>query len=178
MDARNAEGDIIGRGQAAAAIAAGANTVRVTVKPLPGNGDIRLRLQWPTGELDSPAVSGTLLNSSGSQAAMSFAVGAASGQALYSQSKPAGYYIVQFRLTDHGTLKYAKALALRVVAGQTTEEVITLSTDELGEKEQTAPPTADITGGNFNSVQTVRLNTATAGSGDYLYHRWHPAIGK
>ena len=166
VDSRNADGEIIGRGEAEATIRAGGNTISVTVRPLPGIGTLKIAINWPNGALDGAAISGTLQKNGANPVDINFTIAGNSG--VYGPiSRSAGYYIMEYRLTEHGILQYARAHALRIVANQTTQETITLSADDLVEKEQAAMPTVDVPGGSYSAAQTVRLSTATAGADIY-----------
>ena len=166
VDSRNADGEIIGRGEAEATIRAGGNSVSVTVRPLPGIGTLKIAINWPNGALDGAAISGTLQKNGANPVDINFTIAGNSG--VYGPvARSAGYYIMEYRLTEHGILQYARAHALRIVANQTTQETITLSADDLVEKEQAAMPTVDVPGGSYSAAQTVRLSTATAGADIY-----------
>ena len=166
VDSRNADGEIIGRGEAEATIRAGGNTISVTVRPLPGIGTLKIAINWPNGALDGAAISGTLQKNGANPVDINFTIAGNSG--VYGPvARSAGYYIMEYRLTEHGILQYARAHALRIVANQTTQETITLSADDLVEKEQAAMPTVDVPGGSYSAAQTVRLSTATAGADIY-----------
>jgi hypothetical protein len=125
VDALNAAGTIIGRGQQVATILTGQNTpVSVTVKPLNGYGTLSLTVTWNSAAVGSPAIEAQLVPAgSGSTLNLSFSsstVGSVTTATSSSSTIPTGYYTLVLQLKDSGTLVMGAVEAVRIVKDQVT----------------------------------------------------------
>ena len=76
---RNADGEIIGRGEAEADISEGDNSVTVSVIPLRDNGTLKIAINWPSGTLDGAQISGTLRKNGTNPVDINFTIAGNSG---------------------------------------------------------------------------------------------------
>ena len=121
VDALNAAGTIIGRGQQAATIQTGQNTpVSVTVKPLDGYGTLNLTVIWNPAAVGIPTISAQLVPAAGSTLDLSFS-SSTPGTGTYSSSTiPTGYYTLVLQLQDNGVLVMGAVETVRIVKDQVT----------------------------------------------------------
>lgn len=131
VEALNAGGTLIGRGQATIDLAAGAaQTVTIQIAPIEGSGILQLTVAWTAADIPAPAVSARLLAPAGSAIPLAFSLGA--GRATCSQpSVPTGYYTLEVKLMDGGKELAGAVEVVRIVNGQTTSGSFTFNGTSL-----------------------------------------------
>ena len=119
-NALNADGAVIGRGQAAVTIQTGQTaTLTISVVPLAGNGTLSLSVTWPESQVDDPSILATLTPPSGPETHLSFSV--SGGQGTFSSTTiPAGYQTLTLQLRDNDIAVMGAVEVVRIVAGQMT----------------------------------------------------------
>jgi hypothetical protein len=102
VKAFNLGGDIIGTGSTNAVIQAGKSTSsNLTVNIIAGNGTLNLTASWPTIELVSPSLSGTLNPITGDSIPITFIAGGTPGTYEFSSfAIPSGSYTLELLLKD------------------------------------------------------------------------------
>ncbi len=121
VDALNAAGTIIGRGQGAATVRVGqTQALNITVTPLDGYGTLDLTVLWTPADTENPSVEAQLVPPSGSIIDLIFSI-TAPGTATYSNSTiPTGYYTLVLQLKDSGLLVMGAVDMVRIVKDQIT----------------------------------------------------------
>ena len=121
VDALNAAGAVIGRGQQAATVQTGQNTpISVTVKPLDGYGTLNLTVIWNSAAVGTPSIDAQLIPAAGSTLNLSFD-SSSPGTGTYSSSTIAtGYYTLILQLQDNGVLVMGAVEVVRIVKDQVT----------------------------------------------------------
>jgi len=120
VNALNADGTLIGSGQAAATVHTGqTTTVAISVVPLTGNGSLNLTVSWTASQVETPSIVASLTPPTGPTTPLSFSV--SGSQATYSSTTiPAGYQTLTVQLMDNGIAVMGAVEVVRIVAGQTT----------------------------------------------------------
>ena len=128
VEALNAAGTIIGRGQGTVTVHAGQTvSLQITVAPLTGFGSLQLTVNWAAADTESPAVTARLLPSSGTAIDLGFTI-QSPGTALCSKTGIAtGYYTLTLELRDNGVLVMGAVEVVRIVKDQTTSGVFDFS---------------------------------------------------
>jgi hypothetical protein len=128
VEALNADGTIVGRGQGTIAVEAGKTvSLQVSVMPLTGFGSLQLTVNWTAADTQSPAVTGRLLPSSGTAIDLSFTI-QSPGTAVCSKANiGTGYYTLTVELRDGGVLAMGAVEIARIVKDQTTSGVFDFS---------------------------------------------------
>ncbi len=121
VEALNAAGTVIGRGQQTTTVVTGQNTaVGVAVRPLDGYGTLDLKVTWNPAAVAVPAIKAQLVPATGATLNLSFNSTAA-GTATYSSSTvPTGYHSLVLQLQDNGVLVMGAAETVRIVKDQVT----------------------------------------------------------
>ena len=117
--ARNAGGTVIAMGSAAVSVNEISTTfVTITVTPLSGNGTLSIIITY--SGLSDPLLEGTLTTPGGYVRGLSN-ISYGSGSASWTDSSlPAGYYILSLFLKNSGVPVWGAAVAVRILAGETT----------------------------------------------------------
>ena len=120
VNAMNADGTLIGSGQAAASVHTGqTTTVAISVVPLTGNGALNLTVSWTASQVETPSIVASLTPPVGSATPLSFGING--NQATYSSTTiPAGYQTLTVQLMDNNIAVMGAVEVVRIVAGQTT----------------------------------------------------------
>jgi hypothetical protein len=120
VNAMNADGTLIGSGQAAASVHTGqTTTVAISVVPLTGNGTLNLTVSWTASQVEIPSIRASLTPPSGSATYLSFSINGS--QATYSSTTiPAGYQTLTVQLLDNNVPVMGAVEVVRIVEGQTT----------------------------------------------------------
>jgi hypothetical protein len=130
IDARNAAGVIVGRGEAAVQIrAASVTSATIDIRPLSGTGTLSLVVRWTRGaHRNITSQSALTALSTGVDLAPAFSPDAPGNPSRVSYSNAAieaGYYLLSVRLSDAEGFFWGIAEAVRIVAGQSTEKTWT-----------------------------------------------------
>ena len=120
VNAMNADGTLIGSGQAAASVDTGqTTTVAISVVPLTGNGTLNLTVSWTASQVETPSIVASLTPPTGPATTLSFSING--NQATYSSTSiPAGYQTLTVQLMDNNIAVMGAVEVVRIVAGQTT----------------------------------------------------------
>ena len=139
VNALNADGTVIGQGQAVATVSIGQNTtLAITVVPLGGTGDLDLSVTW-TASLQNPSIQASLVPPSGPSIGLNFAV--SGNQASYSGSSIAGgYYTLTLQLLEGSFPVMGAVEVVRIVSGQTTSGAYDFSNVNMGTIEVNITP--------------------------------------
>ena len=139
VNALNADGTLIGQGQAVATVSVGQDTtLAVTVIPLGGTGDLNLSVTW-TASLQFPSIQASLVPPSGSATSLDF--GISGTQASYSGSTiAAGYYTLTLQLLENNIPVMGAVEVVRIVSGQTTLGTYDFSNVNMGTIEVNITP--------------------------------------
>ena len=139
VNALNADGTVIGQGQAVATVTIGQNTtLAITVVPLGGTGDLDLSVTW-TASLQNPSIQASLVPPSGPSIGLNFAV--SGNQASYSGSSIAGgYYTLTLQLLEGSFPVMGAVEVVRIVSGQTTSGAYDFSNVNMGTIEVNITP--------------------------------------
>ena len=139
VNALNADGTLIGQGQAVATVSIGQNTtLAITVIPLGGTGDLDLSVTW-TASLQNPSIRASLVPPSGPSIGLNFAV--SGNQASYSGSSIAGgYYTLTLQLLEGSFPVMGAVEVVRIVSGQTTSGAYDFSNVNMGTVEVNITP--------------------------------------
>ena len=140
VDARNpnidgdpdSNGTVIGRGETTVQIDAGAvTTTQIEVIPLSGSGELNLVVQWTKGSIADPNVVSSLTAAGSSTAIPLTFVGHPPGNPeQYTYNNPnleAGYYFLILQFLSGGDLVWGTAEAVRIVAGELTEQIFQIN---------------------------------------------------
>jgi hypothetical protein len=102
VDALNANADTIGHGESSATVAAGENSVTVSVLLASGSGNLSLTVNWNTGQVQGPGSVGASITPArgGSLQSLSFTGSDGSLSSATTGILP-GYYILNLNLLDH-----------------------------------------------------------------------------
>ncbi len=123
VDAYNAEGMLIGSGQATATVHTGqTTTVAVTVVPLSGSGTLSLTVGWSVAQVETPAILASLIYPEGTSTSLGFTV-AGSAASYTSSTVPTGYQTLTVQLLDSGIPVMGAVEVVRIVKDQTTTGV-------------------------------------------------------
>ncbi len=127
VDARNADGTIIGDGDSTAQISAGSiTTVQIEIAPLSEVGTLDLMVQWPKKVFDSDDIVVTLTPAITPDPVFTIKTQDQRREGTYLNSAiPAGYYLLTLRLIGDGVPVWGIAEAVRILAGETTSQIYT-----------------------------------------------------
>ena len=127
VDARNADGTIIGDGGSTAQISAGSTTtVQIEIAPLSEVGTLDLMVQWPKKEFDSDDIVVTLTPAITPDPVFTIKTQDQRREGTYLNSAiPAGYYFLTLQLIGDGVPVWGIAEAVRILAGETTSQIYT-----------------------------------------------------
>lgn len=131
VEALNDSFDIIGAGSVSVAIVAGDTTYAdITVVPLSGTGELEIEVSWPSGLLNDPSVSGTLAPVGESSTDIVLTV---SGDTATYQNNAldAGYYTLTLVLKEGTNEVWGIPVAVRIIAGETTTGIFTLTSADI-----------------------------------------------
>lgn len=135
--------------------------VNVAVTPVQGQGTLDLRLEWPDGSLLVPDVSAVLTSQAGVAQDISsqFSVDASGAPdvATYSGSWDAGYYTLTVSLTDEGSQVWGDMIAVRIIAGEVSSGVYSLSESELNLLDRTGALEVNI-GADLQNPYTITFS--------------------
>ena len=139
VNALNADGTVIGQGQAVASVSIGQNTtLAIAVVPLGGTGDLDLSVTW-TASLQNPSIQASLVSPSGPSIGLNFAV--SGNHASYSGSSIAGgYYTLTLQLREGSFPVMGAVEVVRIVSGQTTSGAYDFSNVNMGTIEVNITP--------------------------------------
>jgi len=120
VNAMNADGTLIGSGQATAAVHTGqTTTVAISVVPLTGNGTLNLMVSWTASQVETSSIVASLTPPAGAATPLSFSINGS--QATYSSTTiPAGYQTLTVQLMDNNIAVMGAVEVVRIVEGQTT----------------------------------------------------------
>ena len=120
VNAMNADGTLIGSGQAAASVHTGqTTTVAISVVPLTGIGALNLTVSWTASQVETPSIVASLTPPTGPATPLSFSINGS--QATYSSTSiPAGYQTLTVQLMDNNIAVMGAVEVVRIVSGQTT----------------------------------------------------------
>ncbi len=138
VDAKNAAGDIIASGYAETTIISGTTSpVSIEVRPLEGNGVLRLALSWPAGIISDPLVTGKLTSqSTDAVTPLNFNLAGNKLSASYENTQlAAGYYLLSVQLNNADYQSWGAVEAVRIIAGQTSEGSYPLTTSQIDPNE-------------------------------------------
>jgi hypothetical protein len=121
VDALNADGVIIGRGQGIVTVHSGQNhSLGIVVVPLDGYGTLDLTVQWTEADVDIPSIEAQLIPPAGAAIDLGFTI-QAGGTADYNSSTiPTGYYTLVLKLMDNDILVMGAVETVRIIKDQTT----------------------------------------------------------
>ena len=129
VDARNADGIIIGDEETTAQITPGSTTtVQIEIAPVTGDGTLDLTIQWPKKAFDSDAVDATLTPTITPDGTLAFRIKTQADlrEGTYLNSAiPAGYYFLTLHLIGNSVTVWGIAEAVRILAGETTSQIYT-----------------------------------------------------
>jgi hypothetical protein len=122
VEALNAAGTVIGRGEQTVAVLTGQNaSVSVSVKPLDGYGTLNVTVIWDQASVGIPRINAQLVPVAGSTVDLGFDYSTTPGTGTYSSSTiPTGYYSLVLQLLDNEVLVMGAVETVRVVKDQTT----------------------------------------------------------
>jgi hypothetical protein len=126
VDAKNADGTLIGHGQTDPPVLISAGLVtnaQIIIAPLSDPGVLELNLQWDKKAYKKATAECSLISmSSGTDLAPAFTFTPPGNPdtASCSLAIEAGYYLLNLRLYDNGAQFWGIAEAVRIIAGQTT----------------------------------------------------------
>ena len=120
VNAMNADGTLIGSGNAGASVHTGqTTTVAISVVPLTGNGSLNLTVSWNASQVETPSIVASLTPPVGPATPLSFGINGS--QATYSSTTiPAGYQTLTVQLMDNNIAVMGAVEVVRIVTGQTT----------------------------------------------------------
>ena len=125
VDARNADGIIIGDEETTAQITPGSTTtVQIEIAPVTGDGTLDLTIQWPKKAFDS--IDATLTPAITPDGTLEFTIEKDPLEGTYLNSAiPAGYYLLTLHLFSKKVRVWGIAEAVRILAGATTTQTYT-----------------------------------------------------
>lgn len=130
--------------------------VRISLSPAEGTGSVSFALTWPEGEIAVPSAAFTILEAIGVAASTSLGVPSySSGKAEGTASLAVGDYVVQVKLFDSSTLRFAKSYALQVLNERTTPLSLALTGAMLNSPIDA--PTFDLGDSAFEAGQQVSI---------------------
>ena len=120
-------------------------SVSVTVQPYEGTGSLDVSVTWPSADVDSPSVEGSLIASDGTSQSLSFTVDSTGTASYSSSSVSTGYYTLSVQLTDGGTAVAGAAETTRVAESATTSGSIDFTSvnEPSGDVDVTIDPDLD-----------------------------------
>ena len=121
VDALNAGGIIIGRGQGTTTIHTGqSQAITIVVTPLDGYGTLDLTLLWTAADTENPSIEAQLIPQAGSTINLSFTI-QSPGTATFNESTiPTGYYTLVLQLKDNDILVMGAVEMVRILKDQIT----------------------------------------------------------
>ena len=158
LDAKASDGKVLYSGTASTTLVEGKRSeVRISLSPAEGMGSVSFALTWPAGDIVSPLATFTIVEANGSPASTrmgtpSYSVGKAEGTA----SLAVGDYVVQVKLFDSSTLRFAKSYALQVLNERTTPLILDLTSAMLNSP--IAPPSFDLAAGEYEWGSPLTLS--------------------
>jgi hypothetical protein len=165
VQAKNAAGTVIGSGSGSVTVVAGQTaTCTITVSRLPGASSFACTVTWPAASLSSPAITGTVADASGTTQNLSFTLSGTQADATINLS--AGCYSLSIALTEGGAVRWKKADALLVVAGQQTGARFDLIAGDIAINQLMAPQFS-VSPGTYAATQSVAISTLQAGASVY-----------
>ncbi|MFW6180502.1 MAG: fibronectin type III domain-containing protein [Spirochaetota bacterium] len=121
VNAKNAEGTVIGYGSAEATLAAeGSQQLTVTVYPVDGYGSLDITVYWNAEQTGMPSVEGQLTLGSGSSIPLVFSIDEHGTATCFLDQVPTGYHTLTVNLLDGGTVVMGAVEIARIVDGQVT----------------------------------------------------------
>jgi len=137
VDAKNADGIIIGDGSTDVIVAAGTVTpATIIISPLEGDGLLTVNIEWDPEDFDDPTVTGEVdgypFDGTNITSLDPFTVGSSS--ATSTTTLPAGYYRLSITVTDGETSAYLTDTVVRIIYDQETiaDLAVTDPGDETG----------------------------------------------
>ncbi len=140
VEAMNANGELIGRGQGVIELTAGAvRTVSIRVTPIEGSGTLQLTARWTLSSVTSPSVTARLVPPGGTAIPLAFTL--ASGSATCTKTAiPTGYYSLEVQLLSGTTAIMGATDTVRIVADQTTSGTFNFTQQPGGSIQVTVSP--------------------------------------
>jgi len=121
VEALNADGTIIGRGQDSTEVNAGqTSSVIIIVVELDGYGTLDLSLLWPAADTQNPSLQAQLTPAAGSAIDLNFTISAPGSAVCTHTDIPKGYYTLDLQLLDNDIVVAGAVEIVRIVNNQTT----------------------------------------------------------
>lgn len=119
VDAYNNSDIKIAEGTATVTITPGNNNLALTIRPLTGEGTLKLDLAWTEGALSNPLVKSSLTSKNGVKD-LTFTIADTKAAASYTGTEKAGYHILIVKLLQDNILKWGMMEAVRIITDQTS----------------------------------------------------------
>ena len=142
-EARNAAGTVLLTSATEVTVAGGTGTVvTMVLEPVEGEGDLELRISWPTeSERDLSVVAELEAVATEATEQLAFVPDESAGEGRvgveYEGSWDAGYYVITIQLLDGEAVVWGDAAAVWVLAGEQTSREQELTDDDLMPPEDT-----------------------------------------